>query len=257
LGGLIGKSSGQTIHSFWDIQVSGQKISAGGVGLPTAKLQNPENYLSAGWDLAGETSNGLMDLWTISEPNTYPQLTRLTGQYTITQLSGSGTMDNPYKIATAKEFVAINDYDINAHYTLVADIDMSGIVWTTAPIFVFNGTFNGQGNTISNLTIEGGSYLGLFGRILTNGVITNLTIQDAYITGYKYIGALAGKSYGHITYCHTTGNVTGVSFVGGLVGLVNLLLGSTLEESISDCTADVVLSGNNYINNIANVCFYD
>ncbi len=246
IGGLIGKSSGQTTHSFWDIQVSGQKISAGGIGLNTAKLQDPATYLNAGWDLDGETSNGLADLWTISEPDTYPKLTRLTEQYTITQLSGSGTLDDPYEIATAKDLVAINDYDINAHYTLVADIDMSGIVWTNAPIFVFNGTLNGQGHTISNLTIEGSDYLGLFGRILANGVITNLTIQDAYIIGYNYIGALAGESYGYMTDCHMTGNVTGVSHVGGLFG-------AAFEAAISDCTADVALSGNEYVNEIAGI----
>jgi hypothetical protein len=244
IGGLIGKSLGRTTDSFWDIEVSGQKISAGGVGLPTAKLQDPATYLSAGWDLEGETSNGLADFWMISEPNTYPQLTRLAEQYSITKLSGSGTLDDPYEIATAKELVAINDYDINAHYTLVADIDMSGIVWATAPIFVFNGTLNGQGHTISNLTIEGGDYLGLFGKILTNGFITNLTIQNAYITGYKHIGALSGLSYGHMTDCHMTGNVTGVSYVGGLFG-------AAFEAAISDCTADVVLSGNDYVNEIA------
>jgi hypothetical protein len=244
IGGLIGKSSGQTTHSFWDIQVSGQKISAGGIGLPTAKLQDSGTYLSAGWDFASETSNGLADIWMIAEPNTYPQLTRLTDQYLITQLSGSGTPDDPYEIRTAQDLVAINNYDINAYYILVADIDMSGMVWSTAPIFHFNGTFNGQGHTISNLTIEGGSCLGLFGEIMTNGVVTNLTVQDAYIIGYNYIGALAGVSYGHMTDCHMTGNVTGVFRVAGLVGY-------TIEGAISDCTADVVLSGNRFVDELA------
>ncbi len=243
IGGLIGKSSGRTTHSFWDIQVSGQKISAGGVGLPTAKLQDSGTYLSVGWDFAGETSHGLVDIWTITEPNTYPQLTRLTDQYPITQLSGSGTPDEPYEIKTARDLVAINNYDINAHYILVADIDMSGMVWSTAPIFIFNGTFNGQGHTISNLTIEGGSCLGLFGEIMTHGVVTNLTIQDAYIIGYNYIGALAGESYGDMTDCHMTGNVTGVYLVGGLFGVAR-------GAVISDCTADAVLSGNEAVDEL-------
>ena len=214
-------------------------------------------FLNAGWDMAGETSNGLADIWTIAEPNTYPQLTRLTYQYPITQLSGSGTPDDPYKIATAADLVAINDYDINAHYVLVADIDLSGMVWSTAPIFFFDGILDGQGHTISNLTIEGGSYLGLFAKILTNGVVTNLTIQDVDIIGHRFVGALAGESYGHITNCHVTGNITGEDFVAGLVGLANIFYGTTLEEYISDCTSDVVLSGNEYVHNIANAFFYD
>jgi len=257
IGGLVGKSSGRSINSFWDIKVSGQDISAGGIGLPTAELQDTVTYLSAGWDLAGETSNGLADIWTIAEPNTYPQLTRLIDQYPITQLSGSGIPDDPYEIAMATDLVAINDYDINAHYVLVADIDMSGMVWATAPIFFFDGTLDGQGHTISNLTIQGGSYLGLFAKIITHGVVTNLTIQNADIIGHRFVGALAGESYGHITNCHVTGNITGENYVAGLVGLAKILYWTTLEEYISDCTSNVVLSGDDHVHDIANALFYD
>jgi hypothetical protein len=256
IGGLIGESDGQTTGSFWDVQVSGQKISAGGVGLSTSELRETETYLNAGWDMTGEASNGIADIWTIAESNNYPQLTRLTGQYTVTQLPGSGTADDPYKIATTEELVAINDYDTNAHYALVADIDMSNMVWAAAPIFFFNGTFDGQGYTIYNLNINGGDYLGLFGKINRSGIVNNLTIHDAYINGHKYIGALSGMSYGQITNCHVTGNITGVSYVGGLVGLVCIPFfpgNNVLEDYVSDCTADVVLSGNEFVNNIANV----
>jgi len=255
IGGLIGKSSGRTMNSFWDTQVSGQKISAGGIGLTTAKLQDSVTYLNAGWDLADESSNGLADIWTIVEPNDYPQLTRLTDQYAITQLAGSGTEDDPYQISNAEELAAINNYDISAHYTLVADIDLSGIVWATAPILFFNGIFDGRDHTISNLIIEGDYYLGLFGNIMDNGVVTNLTIQDACIIGYRYVGALAGKSFEHIANCHVTGNITGEYYVGGLVGLIDLY-GHPLEF-FSNCSADVVLSGNDHVNNIANTAVND
>ncbi len=257
IGGLIGKSSGRTMLSFWDTQVSGQKISAGGVGLHTAKLQDTGIYLNARWDMTGETSHGLVGIWTIAEPNTYPQLTKLTDQYPVTQLSGSGTPDDPYEIATAEELAAINDYEINAHYALIADIDLSGIIWATAPILFFNGTFDGRGHMISNLTVEGGSYLGLFGKIVSDGVVTNLTIKDASVIGYDYIGALAGQSFGRITNCHVTGSVAGESYIGGLVGLVSMLYSSTFEEQVYGCTADVAVSGNDHIHNIANAQFYD
>jgi len=255
IGGLIGKSSGRTMNSFWDVQVSGQKISAGGVGLPTAKLQDASTYISAGWDMAGEKSDGLVDTWTITEPNSYPQLTRFTDQYPVIQLPGSGTEVDPYEIATAEDLAAINYYDISAHYALVADIDLSGIIWSTAPILVFNGTFDGRGHTISNLTIKGDSYLGLFGNIMTDAVVTNLIIQDACIIGNILVGALAGKSSSHITDCHATGSVTGVSYVGGLVGLIDLY-GNHLEF-YSNCSADVVLSGNDHVQDIANTTVHD
>jgi hypothetical protein len=258
IGGLIGKSSGRTMNSFWDVQVSGQKISAGGVGLSTEKMQDTEIYVNAGWDMAGEISDGLVDMWTIAEPNSYPQLTRFTDQYTITQLSGSGTEDDPYEIATAGDLAAINYYDIDAHYELVADIDLSGIKWSTAPILVFGGTFDGRGHTISNLTIDGCGYLGLFGRIMSDGVVTDLTVQDALIVGYDdYIGALVGMSLGHIENCHATGSVAGDSYVGGLAGLISLFGSPDFEGFYPDCTADVVVSGNNCVDNIANTGFYN
>ena len=258
IGGLIGKSSGRTMNSFWDVQVSGLKISAGGVGLTTAKLQDASTYISAGWDMAGETSDGLADIWTIAEPNSYPQLTRFTDQYPVIQLPGSGTKDDPYKIATAEDLAAINYYDINAHYAFVADIDLSGIIWSTAPVLVFNGTFDGRGHTISNLIIEGDSYLGLFGNIMTDAVVTNLIIQDACIIGNKLVGALAGKSRSHITDCHVTGNITGVSYVGGLAGLIEIRnYRSSSLEFYSNCSADVVLSGNDHVHNIANTTVHD
>ena len=257
VGGLIGKSSGQAINSFWDTQISGQEISAGGDGLPTEKMQNTETYLDAGWDITGETSDGLADIWTIAEPNSYPQLTRFSDQYPVIQLPGSGTEDDPYEITTVEDLAAINYYDIDAYYALVADIDLSGIVWSNAPISFFDGTFDGRGHTISNLTIYGGSYLGLFGRILSDGVVTNLTIQDACVIGDYLIGTFAGSSYGYITNCHATGSVSGESGVGGLVGMVNMLYSTFLFEYISDCTADVVVSGNDYVDDIANISYYD
>ena len=257
IGGLIGKSTGRTIDSYWDIQVSGQKISAGGIGLPTAKLQDSGTYLNAGWDMTEETSNGVADIWTIAEPNTYPQLNRLTDQYSTKQLSGSGTLDDPYEIATVEDLVTINDYDIDAYYILVEDIDMSGMVWGTAPITFFNGTFDGRGHTISNLTIKGDNFLGLFGKIMTNGVVTNLTIQNAYIVGYERVGALAGESFlAHITNCHVTGSVTGTCSVGGLAGVVIIPFHTALEDYVSDCSTDVALSGNDEVDNIANVDLY-
>ena len=87
IGGLIGKSTGQTTNSFWDIQVSGQKISAGGIGLSTAKLQDPATYLSAGWDMVGEISNGLSDIWIITEQYLSPiyKIDRPILHHTITR----------------------------------------------------------------------------------------------------------------------------------------------------------------------------
>jgi len=49
------------------------------------------------------------------------------------------------------------------NYKLAADIDLAGIAWSTAPIPFFSGSFYSDNKKITNLTINGGSNLGLFG----------------------------------------------------------------------------------------------
>jgi hypothetical protein len=75
VGGLIGNSrEGQVTGSFWDVQTSGQMISAGGMGLTTAEMQTTSTFLEAGWDFVGETENGTEDIWWILEGQDYPRL---------------------------------------------------------------------------------------------------------------------------------------------------------------------------------------
>jgi hypothetical protein len=42
--------------------------------MPTAELQVAAAFLALGWDFAGETDNGVADLWWISEGTDYPRL---------------------------------------------------------------------------------------------------------------------------------------------------------------------------------------
>jgi hypothetical protein len=92
----------------------------------------------------------------------------------------------------------------------------------------FSGSFDGNGYTISNFTIHGGSndYLGLFGYIGLTGQIKNLGLENCTISGTSivgdsgpyYIGTLAGFNAGTISQCYSKGAVSGYSGVGGLVG---------------------------------------
>ncbi len=76
VGGLIGtNSSGSAVAmSFWDTQISGQTMSAGGTGLKTIEMQTAKTFLDAGWDFAGEADNGTEDIWWIFEGKDYPRL---------------------------------------------------------------------------------------------------------------------------------------------------------------------------------------
>ena len=59
---------------------------------------------------------------------------------------------------------------------LEADLDLAGTAFT--PIPTFGGTFDGQGHTISGLSLTGsGSKQGLFRTIQSGGVVENLTVS--------------------------------------------------------------------------------
>lgn len=116
--------------------------------------------------------------------------------------------------------------------TLTHDIDLSGTEWE--PVGdrnnVYTGTFDGNGHTISNLTITKenlsfGDDCGMFGRVGTNATIKDLTLEDVRLdvdADDVSIGALAGSNQGIISNCRVSGNISvtnnKMGFVGGVVG---------------------------------------
>ena len=99
----------------------------------------------------------------------------------------------------------------------------------------FNGSFNGGGYTISNLTINRGTVknVGLFG--VTQGAISNVTVGGT-VTGLNGVGGLVGLLYtgGTVTGASSTANVSGNNLIGGLVG--NATDGSTITRSSASGT---------------------
>ncbi len=221
VGGLLG--IGHAIASFWDVQTSGQARSAGGTGKTTTEMQNIQTYLDAGWDFVGEIANGTWETWQMPEGGC-PILGILSG-YTPPQLQGAGTPEDPYLISDAMELGAVVYYNPRAHYRLASSIDLSGIHWGTAVIPWFSGTFDGNSQVVSNLSIVGASYLGLFGELGSGAEIKRVGLVGVSITGSgEYVGALVGSNGawntegGTVTQCYSTGSVSGTSYVGGLVG---------------------------------------
>lgn len=102
-------------------------------------------------------------------------------------------------------------------FVLTNDIDMSSVSsYNTA--CTFEGTLNGNGHTLSNLTIRGGDLAALFTEISTSGVVKNLTLSNFDVNGYNYVGALASAMYGRVENCHLKDStVTGNNWVGGLI----------------------------------------
>ncbi len=144
-------------------------------------------------------------------------------------LLGQGTSEDPYLINDLEDLLIFRD-NVNSGTSysgkilkLTDDIDLENEEWT--PIGnssnKFQGTFDGDNHTISNLLISGyNSYVGLFG-FTTNGEIKNLTVENARISGRLMVGVVAGCPY---TSKHTNITVSGhvevngMSYVGGVGG---------------------------------------
>jgi hypothetical protein len=85
----------------------------------------------------------------------------------------------------------------------------------------FTGTFDGQGYEIRDLFINrpDESYVGLFGCVHEEGVIKDIGVVNADMTGgSEYVGGLVGANVGTVSNSYSSGSVTGEDFVGGLVG---------------------------------------
>ncbi|MCL2020237.1 MAG: hypothetical protein FWG70_10845, partial [Oscillospiraceae bacterium] len=129
---------------------------------------------------------------------------------------------NPIEIGTAQQLDDVRN-NLLGYYRLTADLDLTGIDWT--PIGTnsvpFNGSFDGNGFTVSNLSVNlpATDYVGLFGR--NNGVIKNTNLENVNVTGRNYVGGLAGSNSGLINNSSVSGvsNVTGTTdYIGGFVG---------------------------------------
>lgn len=120
---------------------------------------------------------------------------------------------------------------LNGNYALASSLDAAGVTnWTplgtdgTGTVLNggngFNGSFDGLGHTISNLSIDltGIGSVGFFGLASANSAISNFGLIGGTIAGGRATGTLAGQAYGTVTGTFATSAVSGTSKVGGLIG---------------------------------------
>lgn len=148
----------------------------------------------------------------------------------LRQPEGSGTADDPYRIAAAQELAWLAR-TVNSGAgeglcaVLTADIDLGYQPWpvigASAP---FTGTLDGQGHTVSGLCVtelSGRTALGLFGTA-EHAVFRDITVSGSIdLTGVDMTGAADALR------------------VGGLVGLGS---GVTLERCVSQVEITVSLT---------------
>lgn len=117
--------------------------------------------------------------------------------------------------------------------------------YSTNTNLYFAGTFEGNGNTISNLYINGSNhYQGLFGHV-ANSNIKNVNIEKENIVGKNYIGGLIsfGEQSNIINVHIKSGTIIGNATSGGIAGCIND------ESIISKCSnyAKIFSSNTAYI----------
>lgn len=112
----------------------------------------------------------------------------------------------------------------NISYNIMDDIDATGVTWNTIWLqpgsSAFVGfTFNGNGHTISNLTING---QGLFSAATKGATFKDITFDNVNVSGATHhTGVVWGAVYGDLTLDNVNvinSTVIGGCNVGGLVG---------------------------------------
>lgn len=174
-----------------------------------------------------------------------------TAYYTpgnIWGLAGQGTSANPYRILTtadltsmATNFGADGKDGSGEYFQLMNDLDFGGSADTpvqlpaiaknadlkiTAVSGGFNGTFDGNGHSISgiyhtnNANDANGKYNALFSILGKNGVVKNLTMTaDNTISSYNYVGSIVSLNMGTIEDCTNKAAITAAgAFAGGICG---------------------------------------
>jgi hypothetical protein len=168
--------------------------------------------------------------------------------------TGTGSANDSYVITDEGDLqqLAADVFDGNPytgdHFSLAADLDLSGFEWLPigggAGVTSFQGVFDGKNQADgSNHTITGINYnhtegdwskgtsmknnIGLFGKVEVDASVSNLTIINGSIAAQRAVGGIVGTSWGTIDNCvnlsvtvrstdsQGTGGIAGASRING------------------------------------------
>ncbi len=162
---------------------------------------------------------------------------------------GEGTGTAPYLIKDRDEMNLLanivnggTDF-AGTYFCLANDLDFSGVSFVPVGLSgKFNGTFDGQGKTISGINIDDDVAGGVFGQM--GGTVKNLRLAHSTIIGGKDTGGIVSTNYGTVKNCKVADDVTVKAAdyfqnFGGIVGHNN---GGAIEACAS--AASVINSEN-------------
>ncbi|MCA1802617.1 MAG: T9SS type A sorting domain-containing protein [Rhodothermaceae bacterium] len=166
---------------------------------------------------------------------------------------GSGSVNNPYLVSSADQLDAVRE-NLEAHFKLIAHINLGEAPWNEEegwnPIGSgsnpFKGSFDGNGFSILNLTIDrqDENNQGLFGY--TNGaVLKNLELLNVNISGAVYTGAVVAQSRASFyDGIEVMGSITGKNNTGGAFG-------NNYQDHIHKVITNVNVSGTTSIGGLS------
>ena len=176
--------------------------------------------------------------------------------------------DGSYTVYTAnglKEWAEAVQTDPTLNITLTADIDLTGETWT--PIGSgfssntgYQGTFDGQGHSITGLSIttnstDGGNAV-LFDGIGSNGTVKNLQVEVNYNVQQGVASGIVNVNYGTITACSVTGDIAArTSDIGGIASINNgSIIGCWFDGNLTTNYVEGGIAAYNY--GTITACFY-
>ena len=194
-GGLIGQLANTyegistVTNSYWTPETTLQDNSKAGIRRSIQTMLYKSAYST--WDFT--------NIWNIEEGNTTAYLKNVQKPsevnkenitYDAYEIVGEGTELNPYIITTPLQLQKLNE-NLESYYKLGANIDLTGRTWKQigSDAYPFKGGLDGNGYTISNLTLEAtGNNVGLFGY--SSGKLKSIKLDSIYVKGIDKVGGL-------------------------------------------------------------------
>ena len=173
-----------------------------------------------------------------------------------------------YFIATADGLLAWNkavQSNLSLNCILTENIDLKDKAWTPigsgfSSSTGYQGTFNGGGHTITELTIttnstDGGNAV-LFDGIGSNGTVKNLQVEVNYNVQQGVASGIVNVNYGTITACSVTGDIAArTSDIGGIASINNgSIIGCWFDGNLTTNYVEGGIAAYNY--GTITACFY-
>lgn len=156
------------------------------------------------------------------------------------------TIRTPEDLVELSRRCSLDSWSRGKTVVLSADLDLSDVEFSSIP--TFGGTFDGQGYTISGLTITGsGNVRGLFRYLQSGGVVQNVSLEVTMEPTdlQDSLGGLVGNNRGSVRNCTVTGSIQGETNIGGIIG-VNESSGKIINSTFSGS-----VTGEHYVGGIA------